>query len=134
MNPSSFKGDTVFDKGIHSPEFQAFFQGKAYRSDLSKDQVEISNITFAAASRTKWHYHHSGEILLVTGGLGWYQEEGLPPRLIQEGDVINVKPKTKHWHGATKESWLSHLAITVPAENTNTNVCEDVSNEIYNAL
>ncbi|MBF7683517.1 cupin domain-containing protein [Acinetobacter sp. B5B] len=134
MPNHNFDGNTVFEKGTNRPEFEAFFSGKSYRSDLSTHQIDISNITFSPSSRTKWHYHHSGEILLITGGSGWHQEEGQPAKHIKEGDVINIEAGTKHWHGATKNTWLSHVAITVPAENTTTDVCEEVSDDLYNQL
>lgn len=134
MTTENFDGNTVFDKGITSEEFAVFFTGTSYRSDLSTDPVEISNITFSPSARTKWHYHHTAEILLITGGTDWHQEDGQPAQRIQAGDVINVKAGTKHWHGASKDNWLSHIAITVPGENTATDIFDDVSDEEYNQL
>ena len=48
----------------------------------------------------------------MTGGEGWYQEEGKSAQLLKTGDVVNIPPNVKHWHGATKESWFVHLAMT----------------------
>ena len=59
-----------------------------------------------------WHSHKVGQVLLVTGGEGWYQEEGKLAQLLKTGDVVNIPPNVKHWHGATKESWFVHLAMT----------------------
>ncbi len=53
---------------------------------------------------------------MVTGGRGWYQEEGKPARELKAGDVVNIPPEVKHWHGAAKDSWFQHLAVEVPAE------------------
>ncbi|WP_373456916.1 cupin domain-containing protein [Paenibacillus sp. MDMC362] len=71
-----------------------------------------------------------GQVLLVTGGEGWYQEEGKPAQLLKNGDVVNIPPQVKHWHGATKDSWFVHLALT-PGE---TEWLEPVHDEIYNSL
>ena len=71
---------------------------------------------------------------MCVGGLGYYQEEGKAAVKIQPGDVINIKAGVKHWHGARKESYFSHLAIEVPGENTSTTWCEEVSDEEYSKL
>lgn len=48
----------------------------------------------------------------MTAGQGWYQEAGKPVRLLQSGDVVVIKAGVKHWHGATQNSWFTHLAVT----------------------
>ncbi|MDR0619940.1 MAG: cupin domain-containing protein, partial [Bacteroidales bacterium] len=58
-----------------------------------------------------WHSHKVGQILLVTGGEGWYQEWGKPAQKLKEGDAVNIPANVKHWHGATRDSWFVHLAI-----------------------
>lgn len=74
--------------------------------------ARISNVTFAPGARNNWHSHTVGQVLLVTGGEGWYQEEGEPAQHLKEGDVVNIPPDVKHWHGATKNSWFVHLALS----------------------
>lgn len=74
------------------------------------------------------------ELLMVTGGRGWYQEEGKPARELKAGDVVNIPPEVKHWHGAAKDSWFSHLAVEVPGEETSNEWCEAVSDEEYGKL
>ena len=86
------------------------------------DQVVIGNVTFEPGCRNNWHIHHAdkggGQILLVTGGRGYYQEWGKPARELHAGDVVNIPAGVKHWHGAAPTSWFAHLAIEVPGENT----------------
>ncbi|MBC1456465.1 cupin domain-containing protein [Listeria newyorkensis] len=53
-----------------------------------------------------------GQILLVTSGEGYYQEEGKPAQKLHAGDVVTIPANLKHWHGATKNSEFVHLAIT----------------------
>lgn len=75
--------------------------------------VGVGNVTFEPGCRNNWHIHHDGfQILLVTGGEGLYQEEGKAARLLKPGDVVVTHDGVKHWHGATKDSWFSHVAIT----------------------
>ena len=71
------------------------------------------DVTFEPGCRNNWHIHHNGyQILLVTSGEGWYQEAGKPAQLLHPGDVVTIHPGVKHWHGATKDSWFAHIAIT----------------------
>lgn len=67
----------------------------------------------------------------MTAGEGWYCEWGKPARKLKAGDVVEIPPEMKHWHGAAKDSWFSHLAIEVPAENRSNEWCETVSDEEY---
>ena len=93
-----------------------YFLGTAWLEMLvPKDSIfncQIGNVTFEPGARNNWHKHPGGQILLVTGGKGYYQEEGKPVQVIQEGDIVKIHPNVKHWHGATPDSWLVHLAIT----------------------
>ena len=41
--------------------------------------------------------------------------------------IITIPANVKHWHGAKKNSWFSHIAIEVPGENTSNEWCEPVS-------
>jgi quercetin dioxygenase-like cupin family protein/alkylhydroperoxidase/carboxymuconolactone decarboxylase family protein YurZ len=79
--------------------------------NMTGANTSVGNVTFAPKSRTKWHRHPSGQILLVTDGVGYYQEKGQPVRLIRKGDVINCPPNIAHWHGATPDSSMSHITL-----------------------
>lgn len=48
---------------------------------------------------------------LVTGGIGYYQEEGKPAQILRKGDVVNIEPGVRHWHGAAPDSWFSQIVI-----------------------
>lgn len=97
---------------------------------LSTEQVPIFNVTFEPGCRNNWHIHNAekggGQILICVAGKGWYQEWGKEAQLLQPGDVVNILVGVKHWHGATKDSWFSHLAIDVPGENKSTEWYEPV--------
>ena len=59
---------------------------------------------------------------------------GKPAQKLHAGDVVNIPPEVKHWHGAAKNSWFAHLAVVVPAEGSSNEWCEPVSDEEYNKL
>lgn len=99
-------------------------------TDETPLNTSIGNVTFAPGARNNWHSHAVGQVLLVTGGEGWFQVEGKPAQLLKTGDVVNIAPNVKHWHGATAESWFVHLAMT-PGQ---TEWLEPVNDEWYNAL
>ena len=69
--------------------------------------------------------------LICTAGEGWYQEEGKAPVSLTAGTVITIPPEVKHWHGAKKDSWFSHIAVEVPGEDTSNEWCEPVTEKEY---
>lgn len=126
----------IFPRGGELPEmFAEYFSGKAYLNMLTEKGVSIGNVTFEPGCRNNWHIHHKGgQILLVTYGSGWYQAEGEKAVKLHAGDVVNIPPEVKHWHGAAKDSFFVHLAVEVPAEEAYNEWLEPVSDEAYNNL
>lgn len=102
---------------------------------LSTERGVIGNVTFEPGCRNNWHIHHKGgQILLCTTGRGYYQEWGKEARELHPGDVVNIPPEVKHWHGAAKDSWFAHLAVEVPAEEASNEWLEAVNKEDYEKL
>ena len=125
----------VFGLGAPNDAYKDYFIGQSYLKRLTTDPIRIANVTFEPRCRNNWHIHHKGgQILLVTGGNGWYQEWGQPPKRLQPGDVVNIGPEVKHWHGAAKDSWFSHLSIEVPAQGSSNEWLEPVTDEEYESL
>jgi quercetin dioxygenase-like cupin family protein len=88
-------------------------------------------VTFEPGARTAWHTHPLGQTLIITAGCGWIQREGGPVEEVHPGDVVWFKPNEKHWHGATANNGMTHIAIQ---ENLNGKVVEwmdKVSDEQY---
>jgi quercetin dioxygenase-like cupin family protein len=127
---------TIFPIGDKLLEmFSKYFIGQAYLNMLTTTGVPIGNVTFEPSCRNNWHIHHKGgQILLVTGGRGYYQEWGKPAKEMYPGDVVNIPPEVKHWHGAASDSWFAHLAVEVPAEGAWNEWLESVTDEEYNKL
>ena len=126
----------IFPRGGELPEmFAEYFSGKAYLNMLTEKGVSIGNVTFEPGCRNNWHIHHKGgQILLVTYGSGWYQAEGEKAVKLHAGDVVNIPPEVKHWHGAAKDSPMSHLAVEVPAQGGSNEWLEPVEDKEYNKL
>ena len=126
----------IFMTGGLLPEmYSKYFTGQAYLQPLTDKGGPIANVTFEPGCRNNWHIHHKGgQILLCTEGRGWFQVWGEEPREVNRGDVINIPPEVKHWHGAAKDSWFAHLAVEIPAEDASNEWLEPVNNEIYDKL
>lgn len=127
--------DTIFGIGEKNEKFAEFFVGQSYLNMLTTERVPVGNVTFEPSCRNNWHIHHEGgQILLVTGGEGYYQAWGESAQKLKKGDVVNIPPEIKHWHGATKNSWFTHIAVEVPAEGAWNEWLEPVTDEEYNKL
>lgn len=109
------KQGIIFPLGTKNDAYKDNFVGQSYLQMLVNDpdiDINIGNVTFAPACRNNWHIHHGYQVILVTGGQGWVQEEGQEAKLLVPGDVVVCHDGVKHWHGATKDSWFSHIAVT----------------------
>ena len=141
MNKEIFDKENVFGLGEPNLDYAKYFIGNSYLNPLTNPKecnLFLANVTFEPGCRNNWHIHHAsdggGQILICTAGYGWYQEEGKDAISLELGMVITIPANVKHWHGAKKNSWFSHIAIEVPGENTSNEWCEPVSYEEYDKL
>ena len=126
---------SIFPVGEKNEAYAKYFVGQSYLSMLSTERISIGNVTFEPGCRNNWHIHHKGgQILLVTAGRGYYQEWGKTAQKLNPGDVVNIPPEVKHWHGAAPDSWFVHLAVEVPVNGASNEWLEAVSDEEYNKL
>lgn len=128
--------EEIFPRGEENP-FGTYFSGRSYLKMLTDRGVVIGNVTFEPGCRNNWHIHHGaggGQILLCTGGRGWYQVWGEPARALRAGDVVVVPPEVKHWHGAAADSWFAHLAVEIPCPDGANEWLEPVRGEDYEKL
>lgn len=125
-------GELVFPKGEKIDNDN--FTGAAYLHMLvtsdSLNPTHVGNVTFEPGARTNWHYHPGGQILLATGGVGYYQEKGQPKKILRKGDAVKCPPNVPHWHGASADSAFIQVAITNNA-NGPTVWLEAVTDEEY---
>ena len=136
-----FDRENVFGRGELNSAYAQYFIGHSYLNPLGRVEeagLSLFNVTFEPGCRNNWHIHHAtrggGQILICTAGSGWYQEENKSPVSLVPGTVIVIPANVKHWHGAKKDSWFSHIAIEVPGENASNEWCEPVEEETYAKL
>lgn len=141
LDKEEFDKANKFGTGNPNDAFEKYFVGNSFLNSLTNPKdtaVFLANVTFEPGCRNNWHIHHAktggGQLLICTAGEGWYQEEGKDAVELKEGSVITIPPEVKHWHGAKKDSWFSHIAVEVPGEETSNEWCEKVSEGEYNKL
>jgi len=138
ISREEFEKRNVFGTGAENTGFAQYFIGNSYLNPLTDPKncaVFMANVTFEPGCRNNWHIHHKGgQILLCTAGRGYYQEWGKEAQELHPGDVVNIPPEVKHWHGAAKDSWFAHLAVEVPAEGASNEWLEVVNEEDYEKL
>lgn len=124
--------EAVFPLGEPNDAYAEYFIGKSYIAPLVSQGVPCVHVTFEPGCRNNWHIHHGGgQILLVTGGSGWYQEWGSEARKLKPGDSVYIAPELKHWHGAASNRWFSHIAIEIPSDNGSVEWLEAVDDTQY---
>ena len=135
---AAFQRQMIFPVGEPNTAYARYFTGRSYLAAISREQVNVSNVTFEPRCRNNWHIHHAeqggGQMLIGVAGRGWYQEEGRPAVEILPGTVIHIPAGIKHWHGAAADSWFAHLAFEVAGEETSNEWLEPVTDEEYDRL
>lgn len=128
-NMASYK-----DKGVAAPS--EYFVGKVWiNMNLTASDgynTMIGTVNFEPEGRTNWHTHTCGQILFVTNGMGYYQKKGKPVQIIREGDVVKIPKNVEHWHGASHNSILAHIAIVPELNKDKTEWLNKVTDKQYN--
>lgn len=112
---SEIEKNTLFSLGQRNSE--EYFTGETYlqmlvTSDQTEEYYSMGSVTFMPTARTNWHTHPSVQTLVVIEGEGWYQEKGKKAVKLTQGTIVPIPAGVEHWHGASKNSKLVHLAIT----------------------
>ena len=140
MDQATFEKQNVFGKGDLNVNYAKYFIGNSYLKAITDREsgFPMANVTFEPGTRNNWHIHHAkkggGQVLIVTAGSGWYQLEGKPAVSLNPGDAVVIPANVKHWHGAKKDSWFSHIAFEVPGEGMSNEWLEPVTDEEYAKL
>jgi 4-carboxymuconolactone decarboxylase len=125
--------NAIFPKGKNVPA--EYFTGTAWLNVLvPKDETgnySVGNVVFEPGCRNNWHTHPAGQVLLVIDGKGYYKEKGKPARFLTKGDVVVIPSNIEHWHGATKYSSFTHIAITNITSEGAVKWLEPVTDEEY---
>jgi quercetin dioxygenase-like cupin family protein len=125
----------IFPRGEKQTEN---FSGNVFMNILSSDSDgalynTVIDVYFEAGAHTSWHSHSNGQALLVTGGVGFYQEKGKKPRRLTGGDIVKVVPNVIHSHGAVPNSDFTHIAVNPAAYNNAVVWAEPLTEEEYNS-
>ena len=128
---------SVFPTGKPNDAYAEYFVGQSYLNMLSTDQVTVGNVTFEPGCRNNWHVHKAtkggGQTLVCVGGRGYYQEWGKEPQALNQGDIAWIPPGVKHWHGASSETALVHIAIAEAENGSPVSWREKVADDQYPA-
>lgn len=112
-----------------------YFTGRVRIDGLfqAEDPARVggATVTFEPGARTAWHTHPLGQTLIVTQGRGWVQELGKEIQEINPGDMVWIPAGVKHWHGATSETAMTHIAIAESLNGSVVEWMEKVTDEQY---
>ena len=111
QNQDAFEKANMFGTGTPNTAYAQYFIGNSFLNPLTDPKG-----------------------MLCTAGEGWYQEAGKPAVSLTTGSVVMIPAEVKHWHGAKKDSWFSHIAVEVPGEGCRNEWCEPVTDEEYSKL
>ena len=137
---AEFAKQNKFGIGEPNVNYAKYFIGNSYLKSVTdaKSGFPMANVTFEPGCRNNWHIHHAkkggGQVLIATAGSGWYQIEGQAPVSLNSDDAVVIPANVKHWHGAKKNSWFSHIAFEAPGEGTSNEWLEPVTDEAYAAI
>ena len=135
MNTSENKNN-IFPKGERAPA--DYFTGIVWVKMLvPNDPVsncQIGNVVFEPGARNNWHTHPGGQILICTDGIGYYQEKGKPIQLLHKGDIVKILPDVEHWHGASRDSEFTHIAVNANTQKGIVVWLKRVTDEEYNGF
>ena len=134
LNAEDNELNAIFPKGEKGSE--EYFTGNAYPVGLVEaDSIHTTlagNVFFEPGARSNWHSHPSGQILIITDGVGYHQIEGQEIEVIKKGDVVKCPPNVRHWHGASHDVGLQQLYVIPNTENGIVEWMEPVTDEDYN--
>ncbi|MBB5638893.1 4-carboxymuconolactone decarboxylase [Pedobacter cryoconitis] len=121
---------------LGNPGSGEWFNGEVHVQGLvSPEQMEglynVGQVTFSPGGRTHWHTHPIGQVLLVIEGKGWYQERGKPAQVLIKGSTVAIPKDVEHWHGASADSQMVHIAISNMKDGNNVVWMTPVSDQEY---
>ena len=138
-NKSADKGtalQAIFPKGEKGAAEN--FTGNVWNMGLvANDSIYntvVGNVYFEPGARSNWHIHPSGQILIITDGVGYHQIKGQPRQTIKKGDVIKCPANVAHWHGASNDTGMLQIYILPKTENGIVTWLQKVTDEEYNNI
>lgn len=128
------KPNFIFQKGELGPAEN--FTGKAWNVGLVENDsvynTVVGNVYFEPGARSNWHRHPSGQILVITDGIGYHQIKGQPRQTLKKGDIVKCPPNVEHWHGASPDTGMLQMYILPKTEKGIVTWLQKVTDEEYN--
>lgn len=135
MNTARNEIESIFPNGEKGPAEN--FTGNAWNTQLvandSTYNTVVGNVYFEPGARSNWHSHPSGQILIITDGVGYHQIKGQPRQTIRKGDVVKCPPNVLHWHGSTPDTGMQQLYILPTTDKGIVTWLQKVTDEEYNS-
>lgn len=100
-------------------------------AETDYSSVTAGVVTFPPGARAAWHTHPAGQMLVVTSGVGWVQTRGEERQEIRAGDVVRIPPDIEHWHGASAENSMTHIAIQEAVDGSAADWLSHVTDDEY---
>lgn len=123
----------IFPKGDKAPNIH--HTGDVWLNHVSAaDETfdfSIVHVVMAPGAKLNWHLHPAGQQLLITKGVGYYQEKGKEVQVVRKGDFIKCESNVEHWHAASPDSEVAYLAIS---GNKPTQWTDELTQEAYDAI
>ena len=91
----------------------------------------VGSVSFQPGTRTNWHKHAGGQILLITDGIAFYQERGGVKKILNKGELVSCPPNVEHWHGASTNGAMTHLAVGPNTDKGPVTWLEKVEEHVY---
>jgi quercetin dioxygenase-like cupin family protein len=114
-----------------------YFTGTVWQDPINTApapaRVASLRVVFEPGARTNWHSHPLGQTLYITHGVGRVQAEGGPVRIVRAGDVVWIPPGEKHWHGASPDNSMTHIAMQEALDGKTADWMEPVADGDYGA-
>ncbi|HKS92598.1 MAG TPA: cupin domain-containing protein [Tepidiformaceae bacterium] len=115
-----------------------WFTGVVYVDSVATPQggarLSANSVHFTPGARTAWHTHPNGQTIFVTEGIGLAQRRGGHVEVIRPGDRVFFEPGEHHWHGASADRFMTHIALLeVDEKGNNATWGDHVTDEEYAA-
>lgn len=114
-----------------------YFTGTVWQDPIVEAEaparLRAALVRFDPGARTNWHTHPLGQTLQVVSGCGLFQGAEGPVRVIRPGDTVWIPAGERHWHGATPETSMTHIAMHEALDGRHVDWAEPVSDEDYGA-
>lgn len=127
------KPNFIFPKGKLGPAEN--FTGKAWNIGLVENDTVyntvVGNVYFEPGARSNWHRHPSGQILIITDGVGYHQIKGQPRQTLKKGDIVQCPPNVEHWHGASPDTGMLQMYILPKTDKGIVTWLQKVTDEEY---